>query len=267
MTRIHTTAVIDPSSEIAEDVEIGPYCVIAGSVKIGHGTHIHPHVVIEEHTSIGAECEIWPGSVLGGLPQDRKFQGEISHLIIGDKNIIREAVTIHRAQGEGKETRLGDDNLIMAYSHIGHNCSIGSHITMANMVGVAGHVTIEDRVTVGGFVGIHQFARIGMLAMLGGYSKVTQDVPPFMIADGRPCDVIDLNIVGLRRNGVSARTRTDLKVVYKLLYRSNMNVSQALDTIEVEVPVSPERDQIIEFVRSIRDGFGGRQLDRRRVKI
>jgi UDP-N-acetylglucosamine acyltransferase len=223
-------------------------------------------VVIEENTTIGEDCEIWPGAVLGGVPQDRKYKGEVSYLVIGKQNIIRESVTIHRAAGEGKTTTVGDDNLIMAYSHIGHNCTLGSSITMANMVGISGHATIEDRVTIGGFVGIHQFARIGKLAMLGGYSKVVQDVPPFMIADGRPCDVNDLNVVGLRRAGVSAKTRSDLKLAYKLLYRSNNNVTQALDLIESDVPSSPERDYLLEFMRNIRLGYGGRQFDRSRSK-
>ena len=266
MTRIHPTAIIHPTAQIAEDAEVGPYTVIGEEVKVGTGARIHMHVVIEPYTHIGANCEIWPGTVLGGTPQDRKFKGEKSYLIIGDDNIIRECVTIHRAAGPGEETRIGDNNLLMAYSHIGHNCTVGSGITMANMVGVSGHATIEDRVTIGGFVGIHQFVRVGKLAMIGGYSKVVQDVPPFMIADGRPCKVLDINVRGLRRALVSASSRTDLRQAYKLLYRSNMNVTQALEEIHEELAPSAERDYLLEFMRNIPDGYGGRQQDRTRVR-
>jgi UDP-N-acetylglucosamine acyltransferase len=265
MTEIHPSAIVDSTVELGENVAIGAFTVVGEGVKIGNNTRVHTHVVIEPHTYIGANCEIWPGAVLGGVPQDRKFKREESFLIIGEKNIIRECVTIHRAAGDGNETRVGDDNLIMAYSHIGHNCVIGSGVTMANMVGISGHSTVEDKVTIGGFVGIHQFVHIGRLAMLGGYSKVVQDVPPFMMADGRPCKVLDLNIVGLRRGGVSSSTRTDLKQAYKLLYRSNMNVTQALEVIEREIEPSPERDYLLSFMRNIRMGFGGRQHDTPRV--
>jgi UDP-N-acetylglucosamine acyltransferase len=263
MSNIHSSAVIHPTAEIGENVEIGAYCVLGEGVVINDNTKIHAHVVIEPYTHIGRNCEIWPGAVLGGVPQDRKFKGEKSYLIIGDHNIIRECVTIHRAAGTGEKTCVGDHNLIMAYSHIGHNCNIGSYVTMANMVGISGHALVEDRVTIGGLVGIHQFVRIGKFAMLGGYSKVVQDVPPFMMADGRPCKVLDLNVIGLRRSGVSSATRQSLKQAYKFLYRSTMNVTQALETIDEEVPQSAERDYLLDFMRNIRYGYGGRQQDLR----
>lgn len=259
--KIHPAAYIDPSAQIGDDVEIGAYSVIGADVVIGNRTRIHPHVIIEQYVTIGSECEVFPGAVLGGVPQDRKFKGEKSFLIIGDNNIIREHVTIHRAAGADNETRLGNNNLIMAYCHMGHNSTIGSGITMANMVGISGHVRVEDRVVLGGFVGVHQFVRVGRLSMIGGYSKVVQDVPPFMMADGRPSNVLDLNVVGLRRSGVTAAVRADLKQVYKLLYRSDMNISQALETIEAEVQQSPERDDLVEFIRNIRFGSKGRQND------
>jgi UDP-N-acetylglucosamine acyltransferase len=263
--KIHPTASIDPSAKIGDDVEIGAFTVVGADAVIGSGTRLRPHVVVEAYVTIGQACDVFSGAVLGGIPQDRKFKGETSFLIIGDNNIIREHVTIHRAAGAGNETRIGDNNLIMAYCHIGHNCQIGSGITMANMTGISGHVEVEDRVNFGGFVGVHQFVRIGRMAMVGGYSKVVQDVPPFMMADGRPCKVLDLNIIGLRRSGVSSTVRSGLKQAYKLLYRSQMNMSQAVETIENEVEASPERDYLLDFIRNIRFGSNGRQNDAPRL--
>jgi UDP-N-acetylglucosamine acyltransferase len=265
LPNIHPTATVHAGAEIDESVEIGAYTLISDNVRLSAGVKVHAHVVIEPHTHVGVSTEIYPGAILGGIPQDRKFKGETSYLVIGANNIIRECTTMHRAAGEEQETRIGDNNLIMAYTHIGHNCLIGSNITMANMVGISGHVTVEDRVTIGGFVGVHQFVRIGKLAMLGGYSKVVQDVPPFMMADGRPCKVLDLNVIGLRRGAVASATRADLKAAYKLLFRSDMNVTQALEIIEREIPTSTEMDYLIGFMRNIRFGYGGRGNDLPRV--
>ncbi|MHB0912503.1 MAG: acyl-ACP--UDP-N-acetylglucosamine O-acyltransferase [Armatimonadota bacterium] len=262
-TLIHETAIIDPSAEIGEGVEVGAYSIIGRDVVIGSGTVVAHHVVIDPYTTIGRDCQISSGAILGGNPQDQKFKGEKSFLIIGDRNILREHVTMHRATGEGNVTRIGDDNMLMAYCHVGHNCTLGSNITMANTVGISGHVEVESRVVIGGMVGVHQFVRIGKLAMVGGYSKVTQDVPPFMMVDGRPMKVYDLNVIGLRRSGVTANVRSGLRQAYKLLYRSNLNHSQAIETIENEVEPSPERDYLLEFVRSIKVGYGGRQMDLR----
>ncbi len=263
--KIHPTAVIDPGARIEDDVEIGAYSVVGPDVSIGKGTRLRPHVVIEQYVTIGQNCDIFSGTVLGGIPQDRKFHGEASHLVIGDNNIIREHVTIHRAAGAGEETRIGSDNLIMAYCHVGHNSVLGSGITMANSTGVSGHSLIEDAVNLGGQVGIHQFVRIGRLAMLGGFSKVVQDIPPFMMADGRPCEIVGLNVRGLRRSGVGAQSRTDLKQAYKLLYRSGLNTSQAIEAIDTEIDPSPERDYLLNFIRQIRLGTNGRQNDAPRV--
>jgi UDP-N-acetylglucosamine acyltransferase len=258
---IHPSAVIDPGADIADDVEIGPGVIIASDVRIGQGTIIGPHVTIKQFTEIGVENRIESGSVLGGEPQDFKFQGERSWLRIGDRNKIREFVTIHRASGEDRATCIGNDNMIMAYCHIGHNCDLANNITMANMVGISGHVVVEDRVVFGGMVGIHQFVRFGKLAMIGGFSKVVQDVPPFMMADGRPTRVYGLNVLGLRRAGVATAVRAGLKQAYKFIYRSDMNLSQAIEAIEAEVEPSVERDYLLEFLHNVRLGFGGRQLD------
>jgi UDP-N-acetylglucosamine acyltransferase len=261
---IHPTAIVDPSAELGAGVKIGAYSIIGPNVVIGDGTIIEPHVIIQPWTTIGSNCYICSGAILGGIPQDSKFKNERSFLKIGDRNVIREYVTIHRATGEDNCTIVGNDNMFMAYCHIGHNCTIGSGITMANQVGISGHVVVEDKVVVGGMVGVHQFVRIGKLAMVGGYSKVAQDIPPFMLADGRPTKVYDLNKIGLRRNGVPPKVRAGLRQAYKLLYRSNLNLSQALEMIENEVEPSPERDYLLEFMRNIKFGFAGRQLERRK---
>jgi UDP-N-acetylglucosamine acyltransferase len=260
---VHETAIISADAELGTGVQIGAYSIVGSDVQIGDRTIVEPHVIIEPGTIIGSDCRICSGAILGGPPQDRKYKGERSLLTIGDRNIIREYVTIHRATGEDAATSIGNDNMLMAYCHIGHNCTLGNGIMMANMVGVSGHVTIEDKVTFGGMVGVHQFVRIGKLAMLGGYSKVVQDVPPFMMADGRPMKVYDLNVIGLRRNGVPAGVRAGLKQAYKLLYRSNLNLSQAIEMIENEIDPSTERDYLLEFVRNVKFGFAGRQFEHR----
>jgi len=260
-TEIHPTAMVDPNAQIGQGVSIGTYSVIGPNVRIGDGTRIDPNVVIESNVSIGKECVILSGAVLGGAPQDKKYHGEDSFVRIGDHNIIREYVTIHRASGDGEATVIGDNNMLMAYCHVGHNCKLGDNITMANYVGVSGHVLIEDKVVFGGFVGVHQNVRIGKLAMIGGMSKVVQDVPPFAIVDGRPTKVCDLNVIGLRRSGVTPKVRSDIRLAYKLLYRSNLNVTQALEAIEREIEPSEEMDYLLDFIRSVREGFGGRQLE------
>lgn len=260
-TEIDPTALVDGSAEIGEGVSVGPYSVIGKNARIGDGTRIDSHVTIDTNTTIGANCTVLTGAVLGGAPQDYKFHGEETYLRIGDGNIIREYVTIHRASGEGEATTIGDDNMLMAYCHIGHNCVLGSGITMANMVGISGHTLIEDKVVFGGIVGVHQKVRIGKLGMIGGFSKVVQDVPPFAMVDGRPTRVCDLNVIGLRRNGVGPKVRSDLKQAYKLLYRSNLNQSQALEVIENEIEPSEELQYLLDFIRNVRLGFGGRQLE------
>lgn len=260
-TRIHPTAVVHPNVELGVGVEIAPYCVIGSDVKIGDGTRVEPQVHIEQFTTIGSNCSIGASSVVGGIPQDYKFSGERSFLIIGDNNIVREFCSLHRASGEGESTVIGSNNMIMGYCHVGHNCKLGSYITMANMVGISGHVIVEDRVVFGGMAGIHQNVRIGKYAMVGGMSKVNKDVPPFMMADGRPARVYDINGVGLRRSGISPRVRSGLRKCHKLLYSSSLNVSQAIDAIEREIEPSEELTYFLNFIKSIRCGHHGRQLE------
>lgn len=261
--RIHPTAVIDPTAELAPDVIVGPYCVIGKDVSIGSGTRLASHVVIEPYTSIGEECDFRHSSVIGGTPQDFKFRGERTELIMGNRNVIREFVTIHRASGEGECTRIGDDNMIMAYCHIGHNSELGNGIIMANQVGISGHCLVEDRVVFGGMVGIHQFVRIGKLAMIGGLSKLVTDAPPYMMVDGRPTEVAGLNVLGLRRAGIPSKVRAGLKQAFRLLYRSGLNLSQGIEAAYNEVEPSDERDYLLEFLSNIRRGYSGRQNDPR----
>jgi UDP-N-acetylglucosamine acyltransferase len=263
---VHPSAVIHSSVELDPGVTIGPFCVIGPHVHIGRGTTVEAHVVIQPWTTIGPDCRISPQAVLGGPPQDTKFKGERSDLVIGERTIIREAVTIHRATGENQVTRVGSDCMIMAYSHIGHNCQIGNGVIMANQVGIAGHVIVEDQVIFGGMIGVHQYVSIGRLAMLGGYSKVVRDVPPFMMVDGHPAEVVQLNWRGLRRAGMTPRVRSGLKQAYKLLYRNNLNLSQAIEAIETDVEPSEERDYLLAFLSNIRRGYSGRQNDPNRPR-
>jgi len=259
--RIHSTAIIDSTAEIAEDVEIGPFCCVGENVKIGAGTVLFSRVDIVRNTTIGSNCQIHSGAVIGGPPQDRKYKGEKSFVTIGNGNILREYVTIHCATGENSVTSVGDENMIMAYAHIGHNCSIGNRINIASYAGISGHVAIEDNANIGGICGLHQGCRIGRLAMVGGMSGVVQDIPPFMLASGPRAQVYGINVVGLRKGGVVAKVRDELNKAYRLLYRSNLNETQALDAIENDIPSSPERDYLLAFIRNRRDnGHKGRSF-------
>jgi UDP-N-acetylglucosamine acyltransferase len=258
---IHPTAIIHPSAEVAPDATVGPYCVIGPHVRVGARTRLAAHVSLEDYTVIGEDCRIHQGCVLGGPPQDYKFHGERSYLLIGDRNVIREFVTIHRATGEGEATRIGSDNMIMAYCHIGHNVDLGSGISMANYVGISGHCKVEDRVVFGGMLGIHQFVRIGKMAMIGGLSKVVMDVAPFMMVDGRPIQVIGPNVLGLRRAGLPPRARAGLKQAYRLLWRSGLNLTQGIEAVYNEVEPSDARDYLLDFLRRIPNGHAGRQND------
>ena len=257
---IHPSAIIDSHAELGRDVTVGPYAVIGPQVTIGEGSVLGPHVIIEGKTTIGQRCRIHVGAALGGVPQDIKYRGGVPSVVMGDDNLIREYVTIH-GSGDGRSTTIGNSNLLMAYSHVGHNCVIGNGVQMANYAGVSGHVVVEDQVVVGGMVGFHQFVRVGRLAMIGGYSKVAQDVPPFFTVDGRPAKPVSLNTVGLRRAGVPTEARDNLKRAFKLLYRSQLSLGHALDRIEAEIADSDYVSYLVAFLRQTRFGFAGRQLD------
>lgn len=255
LRKIHETAVVYPGARLGRDVEIGPYSVIGENVFIGDGTKIGAHTVIEGWTTIGRECQIHHGACVGGAPQDLKFKGEKTFVYIGDNTIIREFVTINRATGEGEETRIGTNCLIMATAHIAHNCLIGNNVIIANGGGIAGHVVIEDRAIISGMSGVHQFVKIGRNAMIGGASKVVQDVPPFVIADGRPARVCGLNSVGIARAGMSEEVRRNLKKAYRMLYRSGMKLTEAISMMEQELDSSEAVEHLLRFLRNVDRGI------------
>jgi len=231
-TLIHPTAVIHPGAELHPTVQIGAYAVIGEKVKIGAGTVICPHVVIEGPTEIGQHNEIFPGAVIGLEPQDLKYDGSLSWVKIGDGNKIREYVTINRATKAGEVTLIGNENLLMAYVHVAHNCVIEDSVIIANAVALAGHVHIESKAVIGGVLGIHQFVHVGRMAMVGGMSRIDRDVPPYMLVEGNPSRVRSLNLVGLKRSCVKPSELAELKQGFRILYRSGLTLNQALAELE-----------------------------------
>jgi UDP-N-acetylglucosamine acyltransferase len=258
LVRIHPSSIVEAGAEIDEDVEIGPFCYVKAGAKIGAGTKLDSHVTILDLTTIGRRNFFSQGTVMGGIPQDRKFKGEESFLVIGDDNVFRDYVTVHRGTGEGQVTTIGHRNYIMAFTHVGHNSTLMDDITIANSCGIAGHVTMENKVTVGGLSGIHQFVRCGELSMVGGMTKITRDVPPFMIADGIDQKVHDINAVGLRRNGISQPSRLALHKACKLLFKSQIALTAAIEIVRREVPATPEVEQLLAFMERIKFGKNGR---------
>jgi len=255
MSMIHPAAVIHPTAQIGEGCEIGPYCVVEEHAVLGAGCKLRSHVIIGSHTVLGRENEIFPFACLGQKTQDLKWKGGTTWLRVGDRNTFREYVTIHRATNDGDATVVGSHNTILAYCHIAHDCRVGSHIIMSNVGTLAGHVTVEDHAIVGGLAAVHQFCRIGKMAIIGGCSKVVQDVPPFMLADGNPAETRTLNKVGLERNGISEDAQAALKSAYKILFRDGLTISNALVKIEAELPPLPEVQHLVQFVRSSERGI------------
>ncbi|NLV91001.1 MAG: acyl-ACP--UDP-N-acetylglucosamine O-acyltransferase [Firmicutes bacterium] len=254
--KIHETAIVHPNAVIGSGVTIGPYSIIGENVEIGDGTEIGAHVVIEGWTTIGKNNKIYTGAIIGNEPQDLKFKGEKSYLFIGDNNIIREYATISRGtEGGGGETRIGNSCLIMSYVHVAHDCQIGNNVIIAHGTGIAGHVTVEDSAVFGGLVGVHQFTKVGRMAMIGAHTMVTKDVPPYLLVDGNPAKAYGINIVGLRRNGLSPEVRAEIKRAYKILYRSNLTISEAIEQMEQELAGSPEIDHFLRFLRSVDRGI------------
>lgn len=258
MPQIHPSAVVSSKARIADDVVIGPFCYVEDAVKIGEGSRLDSHVTVKNNTSLGRGNFVAQGVILGGDPQDRRWKGEPTYLKIGDDNVIREYSTIHRATGEGKATTIGNRCYFMAYTHFGHNVSVGNDVTVANGVGVSGHVTIEDMVTIGGMTGIHQFVRIGRVAMVGGMSRIVKDVPPFMLVEGMEQQVHDINAVGLRRIGISPESRLALHKACRFLFRSQLGLSHAIETVRREVNVTDEVEEVLAFMERLFQGKNGR---------
>lgn len=255
MSRIHTTALVDPRAELDLDVEVGPYSIIGPKVKIGKGTRINSHVVVEGNTTIGEGNHIFQFSTIGSVPQDLKYKGEESQLIIGSYNVIREFASLNPGtSGGGMLTRIGDRNLMMMYCHIAHDCIIGSHSVIANGATLGGHVIIEDYVIAGGLVGVHQFVRVGTGSILGAGSMVSKDITPYCNATGDRVRLRGLNIEGLRRRGFS-RDRIDaLKKAYRIIFQSGLRTKEALQKARTEIPQTREVGHMIRFIESSERG-------------
>lgn len=261
--QIADTACVDPRAEIADDVEIGPYCVIGADVKIGRGTRLISHVSIQGRTTIGENNTIHPFAVLGGDPQDYSYQGSATRVEIGHNNIIREGVTINRgSEKEDGVTRLGDGNMLMANVHIAHDCVLGNRITIANNTMLGGHIHVESFANISGGVGIHHFATIGAYSFVGGQSRILHDVPRYMLVDGNPCKVRCINIVGLKRNGITAEDIEGLHEAHRLIYRAKMNVRQASEILESHGHRTPEVQKLLEFIEAQQEGMHGRARER-----
>ncbi len=250
---IHPTAIVGKKAKLGVNVDIGPCCIIEDGVEVGDDTKLWHNVYVANGTTIGKSCRIHMGAVLGHEPQDIAFEGKPSYLRIGDRNIIREYVTIHRGTQPGSSTVIGDDNFFMALCHVGHNCDIGNKVTICNTSLLAGYVHIEDMSFISGLCVIHQFVRIGKLSMASGSARIGKDVPPFMLVE-RDSIVASYNVVGVRRAGYSKETREEIKKAFGILYKSDLNIKSALDKIEKELQ-SPEIRYLVEFVRASKRGI------------
>ena len=253
---IHPTVIVSQEAHLEEGVKIGPYSIIEADVHIGRNTMIEPHVIIRARTDIGEECRIFQFCSIGEVPQDLKYKGEETRVIIGHHNTIREYVTIHQAtSADIGITVIGDHNLLMAYSHVAHNCKLGNHIVMANAANLAGHVHVEDFAIIGGLTGIHQFTRIGAHCIIGGASAVTKDIPPFVMASGNFAKLYGLNMIGLKRRGFKEEAISALKETYKIIFRSSLLLSVAVEKVKQEMSDFPEVRQFIEFIEHSERGI------------
>lgn len=252
---ISNLASIHPKAKIGKDVEIGPFSSISGDVEIGDGTKIHPNVTIMDGARIGKMCEIFPGAVISAVSQDLKYKGEYTTVEIGNHTIIRECVTIHKGTADKLKTVVGDHCMLMGYVHVAHDCSIGNHCILANYTGLSGHVVIEDYAILEGQVGAQQFARIGTHAFVAGGSSVRKNVPPFVKGAREPMSFAGVNTIGMRRRGFSDEIVSQIEDAYRIIYVQNKNISKALKIVEEEIPNSPEKELILDFIRSSEKGI------------
>ncbi len=255
--KIHQTAIIGTDVILGKDITIGPYAVIEGHVNVGDGVTIGAHAVVEGYTTIGRGCQIFSSAVIGSNPQDKKHRHDDKvELIIGENNIFREFVTANPGTVDGGGvTKIGNNNLFMACTHIAHDCHIGNDCVMANYVGLSGHVTVEDRAVIGGLTGIHQFARVGFMSIIGGCSKVNQDVPPFSMVDGNPAVLRGLNVVGLKRAQMTSETRLAIRRAFKTLFNEGLNRSNAMIQVKEQMGHIPEIARVLEFIQGSTRGI------------
>jgi len=253
---IHPTAIVSPLAKLGNNVRIGPFCVIGANVELGDECVLHSHVVIEGHARIGRGNEFFPFAAIGGKTQDLKYVGEPTALEVGDHNVFRENTTVHRGTHESLPTRIGSNNLLLCYSHVAHDCQLGNHIILSNSVGLAGHVVVEDHAIVSGFAAAHQFCRIGQHSIIGGLSKVVQDVPPFMIVDGNPASTRGLNMVGLQRRGFAEDDIKALKSAYKKLFlKKDANLANSISSLKaMHAASTPQVAQLIHFIENSQRG-------------
>lgn len=254
-TNIHKTAIISPNTKIGKNVIIGPYCIIEDEVIIADNTKIDSHTIVRSYSKIGKGCHIFANCVIGEIPQDKKFEGEKSELIIGDNTVVREFCTLNRGTKDAGVTKIGSDCLLMAYVHIGHDCLVGNNVILANGVQLGGHVEIQDYAIVGGLTPVHQFCKIGEHSLVGGGLRVVQDIPPYIIANGQPLKFSGINALGLRRRKFSAVQRTNIKKTYKIIYHSDLNTSQALEKIVKDFTSQKEVSVIVDFIKNSSRGL------------
>ena len=246
---IHPTAIVDPSAVLADGVQVGPYCIIGPNVVVGEGTSFGPHCVVDGHTKIGRENTFYRFCSVGGMPQDKKYAGEPTCLEIGDRNMVREYVTLNTGTvQDGGVTRIGSDNWIMAYVHVAHDCQVGSQVILANGVQMGGHVHIGDWAIVGGLAAIHQFGKVGAHAMVGGSSAVHMDVPPFVMSSGNPCVPVGINAEGLKRRGFTPESISAVKEAYKAIYRRSLTLDQAKQEMVAYQDSQPQSREVLQMV-------------------
>jgi len=260
MKRIHATAIVDPGAELADGVEIGPFCTVGPNVRLGEGVVMRSHAVVSGYTEVGRETQIFPFAALGEPPQDVKYKGEPTRLEIGARNMIREQVTIHPGTAVGGgTTRVGDDNLILVNSHVGHDCKVGSHVIMANNVMLAGHVVVEDFVYLAGGVAVQQHVRVGESVMVGGLSGLTQDAAPFTLVNGWPARVIKMNRINLERRGIPAERIDAVERAFRIIFRDGLKAHDAYARVRAELPDSPEAERMVAFLEKSEHGFARRR--------